>query len=262
MADTPVQTFGPLPDTLTFGPFGPDGDIIIHIENLVLGCPPFVQNIGVPFVCDAEETANIEFSSPVVFGTETSTNKYSIGGVVYPTSSYPEVDPGTYCFWSSDAGGAINGDITLLYVGGDGSGSASIDVSRLSALVVISLQGLPISEIDLSVNIGIEQCIIYNASSMSGIDLSNNTGLHLIDIQNMALLADVSLSTLTECSTARFSGCALTQASVDLILVTVAANGLNTTVDLGGGTSSAPSATGLAAKATIEGNGGTVTVNP
>ncbi|MFB1501512.1 hypothetical protein [Thiocapsa sp. N5-Cardenillas] len=65
------------------------------------------------------------------------------------------------------------------------------------------------------------------------------------------------------------TGMKLNQASVDGILVSLAAldgTGGTTaysskTVNLSGGTSSAPSATGLAAKATLEGRGCTVTVN-
>lgn len=65
-----------------------------------------------------------------------------------------------------------------------------------------------------------------------------------------------------------FSSCALTQASVDGILVALAAlNGSGGTTSYDGhtvtltGTSAAPSGTGLAAKATLEGRGNTVTVN-
>jgi hypothetical protein len=65
------------------------------------------------------------------------------------------------------------------------------------------------------------------------------------------------------------TGAALNQASVDGILVRLAAldgtNGTtifqNVTVDLSGGTSSAPSATGTAAKAVLVGRGCTVTTN-
>jgi hypothetical protein len=66
-----------------------------------------------------------------------------------------------------------------------------------------------------------------------------------------------------------FAGCALNQASVDGILVSLAAldgTGGTTaysskTVTLTGGTNSTPSATGLTAKATLQGRGCTVTNN-
>jgi len=60
-----------------------------------------------------------------------------------------------------------------------------------------------------------------------------------------------------------FVGCALSQTSVDNILVSIdTAEQINGTLNITGGTSSAPSATGLAAKTSLEGKGWTVTVNP
>lgn len=58
------------------------------------------------------------------------------------------------------------------------------------------------------------------------------------------------------------NGCAFTQASVDNILGALVSSGVtNGTVNLSGGTSSTPSATGLAFKATLVSNGWTVTHN-
>jgi len=60
-----------------------------------------------------------------------------------------------------------------------------------------------------------------------------------------------------------FVTCALNQTSVDNILVSIDTAGqINGTLNMTGGTSSAPSAVGLAAKASLEGKGWTVTVNP
>jgi len=59
-----------------------------------------------------------------------------------------------------------------------------------------------------------------------------------------------------------FFNCALTQSSVDNILVSIDTAGQsNGTLNIGGGTSSSPSATGLAAKTSLEGKGWTVTTN-
>ena len=56
--------------------------------------------------------------------------------------------------------------------------------------------------------------------------------------------------------------CALTETAVDDILVILSNNGVsNGEVTLDGGTSATPSATGLAAKTVLEGNGWTVSVN-
>ena len=57
-------------------------------------------------------------------------------------------------------------------------------------------------------------------------------------------------------------GCALDQTSVDNILVSLDTAGQsNGVVNLDGGTSAAPSATGLAAKASLQGKGWTVFTN-
>jgi hypothetical protein len=57
-------------------------------------------------------------------------------------------------------------------------------------------------------------------------------------------------------------GCALNQTSVDNILVSLDTAGQsNGIVSIQFGTSAAPSATGLAAKASLEGKGWTVTTN-
>ena len=59
-----------------------------------------------------------------------------------------------------------------------------------------------------------------------------------------------------------FNNNALSQTTVDNILVKFAATtNMNGTLNLADGTNAAPSATGLAAKATLEGRGWTVTVN-
>lgn len=59
-----------------------------------------------------------------------------------------------------------------------------------------------------------------------------------------------------------FVGCALNQTSIDNILVSIAAAGTSGgTLNMTGGTNATPSATGLAAKATLVGRGWTVTHN-
>lgn len=69
-------------------------------------------------------------------------------------------------------------------------------------------------------------------------------------------------STLCTNFSLAFDGCALTQTSVDNILVSLDAAGQNNgTVNITGGTSSTPSAVGLAAKANLVGKGWTVTNN-
>jgi hypothetical protein len=62
--------------------------------------------------------------------------------------------------------------------------------------------------------------------------------------------------------TQAWTNCALDQTSVDNILVSLDTAGQsNGTVNIDGGTSAAPSATGLAAKVSLEGKGWTVVTN-
>jgi hypothetical protein len=59
-----------------------------------------------------------------------------------------------------------------------------------------------------------------------------------------------------------WTNCALTEESVDNILVSLDTSGMtNKTTSLAGGTSSAPGAAGLAAKASLQGKGWTVLTN-
>ena len=62
--------------------------------------------------------------------------------------------------------------------------------------------------------------------------------------------------------TGSFQNCGLSQASVDNILVSINAAGRsNGTLNINGGTSAAPSATGAAAKSALQARGWTVATN-
>jgi len=268
MADTPSQNFGPLPDTLTFGPFSADGELTVHVENLLLGCPPFVQNIGVPFVCDGDETAKvIANGSYIEFQNWTDTGYYTVRAsdgtlTTYDLADYYDADAGTYCMWPSDEDGNKAGAFT--YVGllsNNTSGpNDTIDLSSIPHLPSLRLGGMLISTLDISSNTEMTDLIIDPGLSISSMNLTTNTALVNVALQVDTLLS-VTLSTLPDCVQFSALGCGLTQESVDNILVALAANGLAVTVDVSGGTNAAPSATGLAAKSTIISNGGNVTNN-
>ena len=106
--------------------------------------------------------------------------------------------------------------------------------------------------------IDFDQCGIVGSinlsslASLRGFDLSGNSAMTEVIISSaQSLVDDVNL----------FS-CALTQQSVDNILVALSNNGVsNGYVQLDGGTNAIPSATGLAAKSVLEGNGWSVNVN-
>lgn len=91
--------------------------------------------------------------------------------------------------------------------------------------------------------------------SMGGsLSFGNNSSLTTIDISSLINIANNSYF--------GWSGCAFSQTTVDNILVQMVATGAAFgTLQLGGGTSSAPSSIGLAAKATLEMEGWSVTTN-
>lgn len=95
---------------------------------------------------------------------------------------------------------------------------------------------------------------VVSATSMAGL-CDGNSSMTTVEA-NM-----FDNSTCTNYSTA-FTGCALTQTSVDNILVSINAAGTSTgTLNMTGGTSATPSATGLAAKTALQARGWTVTNN-
>jgi hypothetical protein len=99
-------------------------------------------------------------------------------------------------------------------------------------------------------------------NQLTSVDLS---GLPTLDNLRLSVnnLTSVDLSGLFSLITVDINDNLLTESAVDSILVTLASGPLNLgDVNLFGGSNSAPSAIGLAAKTTLEGRGWTVTVNP
>lgn len=129
----------------------------------------------------------------------------------------------------------------------------SININSLQYAGRFNIQNTAISSLNLSNLIGADAEFICK----------NNTSLTTITINpNLKFFPVTGL-------TVDFSNCALNQTSIDNILVRLAAldgtNGTrifeNTPVNLTGGTNATPSATGLAAKATLVARGCTVTNN-
>lgn len=119
----------------------------------------------------------------------------------------------------------LTGLDNLRFIDVDGSLiSGSVDISFLPAL----------DDFDFSSNPGLTELIISSSQPLG----LNNEYLDL-------------------------SSCALTQTSVDAILVALSQNGVitNAIIDIQGGTNAAPGAAGLAAKSVLEGNGWNVIVN-
>ena len=109
-----------------------------------------------------------------------------------------------------------------------------IDFDQCGIIGTVDISGFPLLErFDFNGNAGLNRIIISSSQPLGG---------------NGALDAD---------------DCALTQTAVNNILIALAANVIdNGYVDLIGGTNAIPGASGLAAKATLEGRGWDVYVNP
>lgn len=94
------------------------------------------------------------------------------------------------------------------------------------------------------------------------LDLSGMKGLVQLFHSN-TILTHINITGSVSLNDVQLNNNALTEASVDHVLVTLDQNGLsNGNVDLSGGTNATPSAIGLAAKTSLEGKGWTVTINP
>ena len=116
--------------------------------------------------------------------------------------------------------------------------TASIQISNISTLTTIDLPAL--------------ETAIYQM--MAFLSFQGNSSLTTLNIP--------SLVNIPNNSSLYWTGNAFSQTTVDNILVRMVATGATGgVIDLSGGTSSAPSATGLAAKATLLGNGWTVITN-
>jgi Leucine-rich repeat (LRR) protein len=107
------------------------------------------------------------------------------------------------------------------------------------------------------------QTLDLDECNISGIlDLSGLTSLISVDLAGNTALTSVIISDTQPIDSLTTAAGNLTQTAVDDILVVLSNNGVsNGVVNLSGGTNAAPSATGLAAKAVLEGNGWTVFVN-
>lgn len=139
------------------------------------------------------------------------------------------------------------------------NGLTSINLSGCTALEQLYLDdndfsgGFPdLSGLTALVNIDFDQCGITGSINISNLpllerfDFNGNTGLTELIISSSQPLGDNNNELNVE-------GCALTQTSVNNILVALAANDIdNGYINLSGGTNAAPSGAGAAALVTLE----------
>lgn len=178
--------------------------------------------------------------------------------------------------WNSLTEVDLSGMSSLIYV--DISDQTSPNVEEDNCLTSVNLSGctaieeLRLDDSDFSNGmpdltglnelrlIDFDQCGIIGTVDISGFpllerfDFNNNEGLNRIIISSSQPLgSNGDLDAFT---------CALTQTAVNNILIALAANVIdNGYIDLTGGTNAIPGASGLAAKATLEGRGWDVDVN-
>jgi Leucine-rich repeat (LRR) protein len=159
----------------------------------------------------------------------------------------------------------LNVDISDNDIPGTGTSSlTSVNLSGCTALEELRLDdsdfsaGVPDLSGLTSLNLlDLDQC------SISGVvDLTGLSALQELDISGNTALTSVIINDAQPILYFYASGCDFTETAVDNILIELSNNGLsNGEVELNGGTSAIPSATGLAAKSTLEGNGWLVDVN-
>ena len=135
----------------------------------------------------------------------------------------------------------------------------------LQVVDTINISSTPLSELNLP---SLVSCgsLTTNFSSLTSINIAFTGGVVCFNIAATSTASLASLdfggAVMQDGCEMFIDGCALTQASVDLVLQS-AVNGGTTfsTYEMNGGTSSPPSAAGLANKAILDGLGNTVLVN-
>ena len=177
--------------------------------------------------------------------------------------------------WNSLVSVNLSGLANLTYVdisdceepGGGNNSLTSVNLSGCTALEQLRMDdsdfsgGFPdLSGLNSLFYFDADQCGIVGTVDLSGLpslngfDLNGNSQLTRVIISSSQLLGDGWSIYLYDCG--------LTQLAVDNILVALSTNGvLNGSIEMDGGTNAAPSATGLAAKSVLEGNGWEVLVN-
>lgn len=175
----------------------------------------------------------------------------------------------------------------------DFNGLQSVNLSNLPSLSLVDISDCDIpgtnisslTSVNLSGSTAVQTLRLDDSEFSGGVpNLSALTALEILDLDQCGISGVLDLSGLTSLITLDVAGnlaltsvviadsqpitdfngidCALTETAVDDILVVLSNNGqTNGNVDLSAGTSAPPSATGLAAKAVLEGNGWVVNVN-
>jgi hypothetical protein len=118
--------------------------------------------------------------------------------------------------------------------------SGAFDFTIFPAIEQIRIQRNNLTSIDASNLLNLQFLVVLSNSNLSNLDITGSPSIYFINA----------------------SDCAIPTLLVDSILVQLDTNGITDgNVNLSGGTNGIPTATGLAAKASLEGKGWTVNVN-
>ena len=259
------QTFGALPDTLTFVNLNNSQAVTVHFINLKEGCPPYVENIGVPFGCTESLPVTTDGTGTINVFTNTGyllmrkvgevPVRYNSGQIITPSE-------GSYCFSSCSEDQSIFGEICNIYLTG-GISEFNPNNAQGCSTVFLSCTDLNLSP-SISLNsIHIRNLVIDN-SAEGTLDLSLLPILRNPKIKNNENLVNVVFPTGVVINGSNgdlfFDNNAFSQATVDAILDATDDTDSGT-IDISGGTNSPPSADGLIRKGVLEAAGWTVNVN-
>lgn len=241
------------PQSQHLGPFSPGDSVVLEITNLDQPeCPYTHPELIVP--CSGPGIGRITLSEAdstnIMFGSWSGyvTLRDSDGNVSTQAadgSTPATLEAGTYCFWGSDEEGVFDPDALAVIVAGSANAITDIDVNELNALMTLDLQ----------------QFFAGTSLDVSGLATPFNTVLEYVTVQDSAGFTTVSLPDTHALLGVNFYATALTEEIVNAILANLVANNFTGSCQLDGGTSAAPTGQGITDKATLIGNGATVTTN-
>jgi len=234
-----------------------------RVDDAISFTVPAGGFIGTMIISNLQATLAYEVNFPA--GT------YTIGGLYYPgfdlvgliirngSLSCSEIES-CYRYFKSIGGGpqGISAYRTVTnisnYFRGTVSGNFLAKITSISVFSTSQITNFISAFRGMTSLVALPRISVASATSMAGL-CDGNSALTTVEA---GMFNDTSC---TNYSTA-FTGCALTQTSVDNILVSIELAGTsNGTLNMTGGTSSTPSAIGLAAKTLLQARGWTVTNN-
>lgn len=134
--------------------------------------------------------------------------------------------------------------------------------SECTNLTTLQLPQSTFTSLDLSAFTLLDEFWVHFSGSLTSLDLSANTNLTYLLAYSCSGLTSLDLSANTLLNNIRCDACGFSESVVDTILSDVEAYGTSGSYNLRmDGSNAAPSAAGLADKATLEGRGWTVTVS-